>query len=246
MKKFTFLLLFVALFITNNASAQCTPDLSITQSGIYPDTIPAAVAGSPYSEVLQVKVPVDTVYLGTTVPIQSIALMAINGLPAGFTYQCVPANCIFPGGSNGCVLITGNPTMNDVGSYPVVIILTATVTFLGFPVSQTDTLTGYTFVVNAPVSVNSVKASNLELKQNYPNPALGKTSIEFIVPNATTADFKLFNVLGKEIVTRKYNARQGKNIIEIDTREFEDGIYMYSVKTGNTVLTRRMVISKKQ
>jgi hypothetical protein len=52
--------------------------------------------------------------------------------------------------------------------------------------------------------------------------------------------------LGKQLLNKKYQAKPGKNIIELDVREFEDGIYMYTIKTGNTVVTRRMVISKKQ
>ena len=246
MKKLILLLFCAALLGPQVTFAQCTPNPGITQPGIYPDSLPSATAGTPYSETLQVRVPADTNYLGQTVPIVSVAITGISGLPPGFTYQCVPNNCVFPGGSNGCVVFSGNPTLSDVGTYPVSIILTTTVTFFGFPVSQTDTLTGYTFFVNAPVSVYNIKGTKLEVKQNYPNPSINKTTIEFFVPNTTTAEFKFFNVLGKELLSRKYNARQGKNIIELDTRDFEDGIYMYTVKTGNSVQTRRMVISKKQ
>ena len=247
MKRFLFITTTLAILTFNQAVfAQCTPDLTITQPGIYPNYLPDATAGTPYSEILQVRVPEDTIYMGQTYPIQSIAITNITGMPSGFTYQCVPTDCVFPGGGNGCVLFTGNPTLNDVGQYPILIFITATVELIpGFPVAVDDTITDYTFVVNPPTSVQNVNPKSLEVNQNFPNPAINKTSIDFVVQNATTAELKIYNVLGKEILTTKYNAKPGKNTIELDVREFEDGLYMYSLKTGNAVTTRRMVIGKK-
>lgn len=246
MKKLILLTAIAILAFNQAIFAQCTPDLTITQSGIYPNYLPDATTGTPYSQVLQVRVPADTLYSGQTIPIQSIAITNISGMPASFSYLCVPANCTFPGGGNGCVLFTGNPTVGQEGQYPILIFITATVELLpGIPVPIQDTITDYVFVINAPMSVNNVNVKSLEVNQNFPNPAINKTTIDFVVQNATSAELKIYNVLGKEIVTKKYNAKPGKNTIEIDVREFEDGLYMYSLKTGNAVTTRRMVIGKK-
>ncbi len=249
MKKFL-LYIVIAFFTAHSAvQAQCTPDPTITQPGIYPDSLPAANVGTTYSQTLQIRALTDTMTSLGLATINYIQIASIAGVPANFTYTCVPAGCTFPGGSNGCIVFSGLAVAGQEGTYPLTITVNvnATVTIGGFPITttETETLNDYIFVINGPVSIQLVKSKNLELNQNFPNPAISKTSIEYVVPNATTAEFKMFNVLGKELLNKKFTAKPGKNIIDLDVREFEDGIYMYTLKTGNTVLTRRMVINKK-
>lgn len=93
-------------------SAQCIPDTSITQHGLIPpagswlDTIngeqlvflPPASVGVNYSEVIQVKAPMDTSFQGSNFLINSITIRGILGMPNGFTFGCVPSNCTLNGG----------------------------------------------------------------------------------------------------------------------------------------------------
>jgi hypothetical protein len=248
MKKFWLYLTISFLCLQTSVYAQCTPDLTITQPGIYPDSLPPAIVGVPYSQELQVRVLTDTIINGQNATINSIEIISITGAPAGFTYVCNPGTCIFPGGGNGCLVFSGTAT--QAGTYPLVITIeiTATIILFGVPatITQTETLNDYTFKVVDPASVSIVNRKSLEVFQNFPNPVLTKTSVDFTVLKATSAEFKIFNVLGKEVLDKKINARAGKNTIDLDLINFEDGIYMYSIKTGNTVMTRRMVISRKQ
>ncbi|MFM7903469.1 MAG: hypothetical protein ACKPAD_15980, partial [Bacteroidota bacterium] len=100
------------------ASAQCVPDPTITIPGIYPDSatgLSSGVVGTPYTQVIQAKVPVDTVVSinglpPTNITISNITVTGVTGLPPGLTYSTTPANGIFPGGSNGCMLVSGTPT----------------------------------------------------------------------------------------------------------------------------------------
>ncbi|MFM7079047.1 MAG: hypothetical protein ACKOYC_04560, partial [Bacteroidota bacterium] len=67
------LLLLSAAFLTCSiqANSQCVPDPTLTIPGIYPDSatgLASGVVGVPYTQVIQAKVPVDTV-------------VSINGLP---------------------------------------------------------------------------------------------------------------------------------------------------------------------
>ena len=99
----------VIVLFTGITYSQCIPNTAITTSGIFPDSatgLAIGTVGQPYNQVLQIKVPVDTVTtfggFPLTVPITSIALSSFTGLPPGLTYVCNPTNCVFPGGSNGC------------------------------------------------------------------------------------------------------------------------------------------------
>ena len=134
MKKLLLILTF--LLITFFVNAQCTPNPSYTLPGIYPDSATGLVdayVGQAYNEVITIITPLDTTILITgilfPVTIIDISLDSVIGLPANFTYSCTPLNCSFPGGSSGCVSVfsTSNPTVADIGLYPIIINTTTTV-----------------------------------------------------------------------------------------------------------------------
>ncbi len=253
MKRILLSILFIAAIGLSQSFAQCVPNTSITLPGITPDSatgLSAGVAGSPYNQVMQIKVPVDTQVVlipgspAVTVNITSIQLVSFTGLPAGLTYACNPANCTFPGGSNGCVLISGTPTVP--GLYPLTAIITTTVTFLGQPISQSDTLSYYSILINS-TSTGLIQPADLHftLSQNIPNPYNDFCSIRYSVPEKTDVEFRMFNVIGKEVYRKQLDADAGVNTLRFDGRDFSPGIYMFSLTFGNETLTRRMVISRK-
>src|SRR5689334_1207210 len=121
----------ILLFLVASALAgsyafgQCVPDTSITHNdpGVYPDSatnLPHSVVGIPYSTTIQMKVLTDTTAMvgPITVPvtIDDVTVNTVTGLPPGYSYSCNPANCVFPGGSDACVLLQGPaPTGAEVG-----------------------------------------------------------------------------------------------------------------------------------
>src|SRR6185369_10621961 len=121
--------------------------------------LPHDTVGQAYSTVLQVKVLTDTnvVIFGSTqhATIDSVVLNDVKGLPSGFTFSTNPASKSFPGGSNGCVLVTGSaPTSGMVGNYPLLIILTAYGKIFNGTYSAfiTDTLTCYSITIDPVVA----------------------------------------------------------------------------------------------
>jgi PKD repeat protein len=147
----------LCLFCLNNVLyGQCTPDIGITDPGIYPDTIenlPVAFQNAFYSTTMQLKVLTDTLVPGLgLVTVTNIQVLSVVGMPPGINYQCYQNNCTFPGGSNRCVQISGTAT--TAGVYPIVVNVKLNGIYGGFiPVSQNSTITGYTIVVlAAPVT----------------------------------------------------------------------------------------------
>ncbi|HKR07170.1 MAG TPA: PKD domain-containing protein [Bacteroidia bacterium] len=138
------------------AAQSCTPDLSITQPGMYPDiatNLPYAYVGVPYSTSVQFKVLTDTTISGTPVTVTSVTLDSVAGMPAGFTWSSNPANHLFPGGSNACASLWGNPTSGMTGVHPLIVHLTVRGLAFGFiPVTQKETVNGYKIkIYGAPV-----------------------------------------------------------------------------------------------
>lgn len=240
-----FLSLIALLALSMSVYAQCTPDNSLTHSGIYPSTLPDAVANTSYSQVIQFKFPKDTTYQGFTVAVDSAHVDSIHGFPAGFSYQCGSSRCTYPGGGTGCARITGNPTMAMVGNYTLVVYVTGYLHFNSARFPQQ-------FSNNVKLNVESsssifrfasyTQPTGFELKQNYPNPFVGSTTIEFTSPSTQPAYFKVFSLLGDLVYEKEIPAVRGDNKITFDRNNLKNGLYFYSVQIGDKVLTKRMMI----
>lgn len=86
---------------------------------------------------------------------------------------------------------------------------------------------------------------NFRLHQNYPNPFNPATTIEYSIPSKSFVVIKVFDLTGKEIVKlineEKY---PGNYKIEFDAGKLTSGVYFYSLKAGNTFITKKMLLLK--
>lgn len=247
------LLLICTVFVlsASNSYSQCTPNTAITTPGIFPDSatgLSPAVTGQLYTQVMQLRVPADTVTmigpLPVTVPIISIELLSFAGLPAGLTYSCNPSNCVYPGGTNGCVAITGTPSV--AGHYPITAITKTIANIFGSNVSQFDTIDYYYIdVTTASGLLSEDGLPTFTMSQNMPNPTEDFTNIVYTLPSKSDVEFFMFNMIGKEVYHKLLDGDQGENALKIDVRDFTPGIYMYTMTVGGETISKRMVISKK-
>ncbi len=162
MKKRHLFFVFFLLMLHHFSMAQCTPDPQYTQAGVYPQTLDPVCTGTFYSQVFTLVVPVDTVITNPfplTVPIDSISLEALLGLPPGFSYVCSQPTCAFPGGTSGCLVLSGT-TPATPGTYIIRSVTNAYAVVFGSPFVQTDTsLMDTLVIVGGPaVTVNTVPA----------------------------------------------------------------------------------------
>ena len=91
----------------------------------------------------------------------------------------------------------------------------------------------------------TISANHFELEQNSPNPFDVMTEISFTSAVVGFVEFKIVNLIGKEVIRQVMEAEPGRNTIRIDGSDFMPGVYVYSLSNGSQTLTRRMVISKK-
>jgi hypothetical protein len=249
MKKLLLLSAVIGLAISSESSfAQCVPDLSITTPGIYPDSatgLASGTVGVPYNEVIQAKVLTDTSLNGLPVIITNITLSGVSGLPPGLSYACTPSSCVFPGGSNGCLLISGTPT--TAGVYPLVVELTANGTIFGIPAPpQVTTLTYYSITIDVNSGLaGDLSSLNFEVVSNNPNPASTYTDVTFTTPVAGDFTIKLYNMIGKEVIKQNIRGMAGHNSTRLELADVAPGIYMISIENGITSVTRRMIVSRK-
>lgn len=254
MKKI-FTLLFVICAAWQYADAQaCNPNMSFPGPGIEPDSATnfgPAYANSPYSQLITIVVPQDTQVLPPplpAVPWDSTVMTGMTGLPPGFIYNCWnqgPGNqnrCSWRGNTRGCAIITGNPTINDTGTYNLTI---NTQNYVGGSTSPVNyTITYYKIVVNGPSSVIEIDPSTFEVLQNYPNPFSDRSDIQFVCGTSGSAKIKIFNMVGKELITHTMKTKTGTNRFTMDAKSLPSGVYMYSVTMGDKTITRRMVVNR--
>lgn len=256
MKKILFTLA-VAAFGFTALQAQCTPDTTITQTIVPPagtkyDTVgstpiailPYGYTGQPYSEVMHFKVPQDTTVPGFgTIPINYVKLDSIIGLPAGFALSCSPSNCEFPGGSYGCVLMSGTPTVVDSVALQVAIEYNVTVSGLATPIK--DTLGGYYFVTKGggSVSLTETRVSN-QAPRLYPNPASNAIFVKYQASTDDMVRLQLSNIIGQRVYDRTFKSTNGENKLEVNTSSLKPGIYLYRLEVGAKSHAGRFTISR--
>ena len=239
------------MLLSFSGYTQCVPDSSVTHnnSGIYPDSatgLPHAFVGAAYSSVIYFFVPTDTTYLGLPVTITSINVTAVTGLPPGFSYTCTPSSCVFPGGTNGCVLIQGPaPTTGMIGSYPIVVELDIHGVLSGFPQTIQDVNDNYSIVIESNTGLWTVSNGSFAVKQNSPNPFSRHSQIAVNSRVNGMISLKLTDILGNVVLLEEREVQKGVNNLQIDAAEFEAGIYLYTISDGKNSITRRLLVSAK-
>jgi len=81
------------------------------------------------------------------------------------------------------------------------------------------------------------------LYQNYPNPFNPSTSIIYSVPMQCRVTIKIFDILGKEVLTLRDEEKSiGNYSVKFDAGGLPSGIYFYQLKTDDIILTEKMIL----
>ncbi len=92
---------------------------------------------------------------------------------------------------------------------------------------------------------DEVVAGGFELYQNFPNPFNPSTKIEFFVDRTMDVTLEVFNVLGEKVATLvNGKVKPGKHEVVFEANNLASGIYMYRLKAGDQVKTRKMMLMK--
>ncbi len=93
--------------------------------------------------------------------------------------------------------------------------------------------------------VSSDLPESYNLSQNYPNPFNPSTVIKYSIPKAGNVTLKVFNVLGKEVKTLVSGFQNaGTYKVDFNGEGLASGIYFYSLKAGNFVSVKKMMLIK--
>lgn len=151
----------------NETSAQC-PGCAVNMAcyvpggGLCPDSLPGGTQGQPYDTDVTCYLP-STIDAGPfsggvlgIVPLESVHIDAISGLPFGLSWTCNhPGNNFYPasGDTMGCVKICGTP-ISAPGVYNIVVTVTAGVDAGALGTQYAQTTFGFQMVIFANSSGN--------------------------------------------------------------------------------------------
>ena len=85
----------------------------------------------------------------------------------------------------------------------------------------------------------------ISLQQNYPNPFNPATNISYSLPQRMNIELAVYNVLGRKVATL-YDGVQGagQHNVVFNARHLASGMYIYRLKAGNKVITKKLTLIK--
>ena len=86
----------------------------------------------------------------------------------------------------------------------------------------------------------AIAGNDLNLGQNYPNPAKEKTYIE-VAFDSPSASLKVYNVLGKMLL---HETLGHSGTYMINVTDYPEGVYIYTLEADGEKVTKRMTVKK--
>ncbi len=102
-------------------------------------------------------------------------------------------------------------------------------------------------VVADPIGIHQISTivKEFNLGQNYPNPFNPNTKINFSLSKGEFTYLRVYDILGREVKTliaEQLNA--GEYQVDFDARDLASGMYYYSLRAGDYVSVKKMVLVK--
>ena len=126
----------------------------------------------------------------------------------------------------------------------------------GFPVGDLNWFPGKkaeweAWIETSVLDRTDKQPSAFNLDQNYPNPFNPSTTIDYRLSRSSQVELAVYNMLGQKIRTLVSDKIQavGTHSVKWDGRDdsgaqVASGVYIYQLKTGNQVETRKMMLMK--
>lgn len=79
----------------------------------------------------------------------------------------------------------------------------------------------------------------------FPNPSSAETTVEYYLHQAGHVDIQVFDLTGRSIATLvNADTNQGKHSLTFDLSRFQSGTYIFTLKTNNVSITKKVILQK--
>ena len=208
-------------------------DGSQTFDGWYVDNVKVSV----YSGIIPVElVSFTSSIINSSINLNWITATELNN--SGFEIEKSTDNTSW----NKIGFVNGNGTSTEVHNYN----FTDQNPFVGtsyYRLKQID-LDGTSEYSNI-VEVIYGTVTDYSLEQNYPNPFNPSTTIKYSIKEKSSVELKIFDLLGSEIALLVNEEKTAGNYdVSFDASSLSSGVYLYTIKAGSFVQTRKMLLMK--
>ena len=95
------------------------------------------------------------------------------------------------------------------------------------------------------LTVLNIIPKEFSLLQNYPNPFNPRTTIRYLIPQASFVTITVYDILGKE-VSKLVNEEKltGSYEVQFDGSRLSSGVYFYRMHAGSFLKTKKLVLLK--
>ena len=103
----------------------------------------------------------------------------------------------------------------------------------------------YTYDGTVAVEDEEELPTDFSLEQNYPNPFNPTTTISYNVNKTSNIELNIYDMLGNHISTLVNTIQaKGKYSVNFNAENLASGTYIYSLKYGNKIITRKCLMIK--
>jgi len=78
----------------------------------------------------------------------------------------------------------------------------------------------------------------------YPNPSHGDVNVSFNSPESQNVSVRIFDMVGKTILTREITVDEGTNKFNLDLADLTKGIYFVELNSTSERLVKKLILEK--
>jgi hypothetical protein len=78
--------------------------------------------------------------------------------------------------------------------------------------------------------------------QVYPNPATTNATVTIQLKNESNVELKVIDMTGKEVAARNYGAISGASTVDINTSNFQAGVYLIELTIDAVKMTKKLIV----
>lgn len=99
---------------------------------------------------------------------------------------------------------------------------------------------------NPGTGVSTVTGTNVENQVSlYPNPVSTEAKFNISMNNVAEVSLKIYDISGRLVIAENKGKLSGNNTINVNTKNLQNGIYLYRVEMGNDIQTGKMLVSQQ-
>lgn len=98
-------------------------------------------------------------------------------------------------------------------------------------------------LVGLPTIISNTTSEQVDdLFKIFPNPAITNAAVVIQLKSESTVNLRILDMSGKEVAARDYGSLNGTSTVNINTSNFQSGVYMVELTVNNQKMTKRLIV----